>query len=162
MLEISTSVIKGIMFVKLEGELNEKNFHLLEDNINYLLYKQRMHYFLIDFNQVYKVDYNIFSLLQNKMVEIFLSCGKVVLCGINDFIFNSNMYRDNVIYSDSIDALSVCRFFPNNGQRECILPKALHMPCHFMPQTGDNPFFETADIGLGNAHVIGHLFLGIF
>jgi len=55
-LEISTSVIKGIMFVKLEGELNEKNFYLLEDNINYLLYKQRMHYFLIDFNNVYKVD----------------------------------------------------------------------------------------------------------
>ena len=106
MLEISTSVIKGIMFVKLEGELNEKNFYMLEDNINYLLYKQRMHYFLIDFNNVYKVDCNIFSLLQNKIVEIFLSCGKVVLCGMNDFIFNSNMYRDNIVYSDSIDALN--------------------------------------------------------
>lgn len=106
MLEISTSVVKGIMFVKLEGELDANNFSLLEENINYLLYKQRMHYFLIDFNNVYKVDYNIFSLLQNKIVEIFLSCGKVVLCGLNDFIFSGSLCRNNIVYSDSIDALN--------------------------------------------------------
>lgn len=102
MLEIYTSVVKGIMLVRLEGELNKENFSLLEDNINYLLYKQKMHYFLLDFNNVYNIDYNIFSLLQNKIIEIFLSCGKVVLCGLNDISF----CRRNINFSDSIDALN--------------------------------------------------------
>lgn len=106
MLEISTSVIKGIMFVRLEGELNKDNFSLLEDNINYLLYKQRMHYFLLDFNNVDRVDSNTFLLLQNKIIEIFLSCGKVVLCGINDFIFSNNLCRKNIVFTNSIDAIN--------------------------------------------------------
>ena len=60
MLDVSTSVIRGIMFIKLEGILNEKTFSDLENSINYLLYKQSMHYFVIDFNNVNYLDTSVF------------------------------------------------------------------------------------------------------
>ncbi len=51
--------------------------------INNLLYKKGMQYFVID---LYNIDLEdkIFLNIQNKLVEIFLNCGKVVLCGIDD------------------------------------------------------------------------------
>ena len=50
------------IYIKIDPDLKLHNIdhenNILEDNINYLLYKQKMHYFLLDFNNVYNVDYN--------------------------------------------------------------------------------------------------------
>ncbi len=106
MLDISTSVIKGIMFIKLEGSLDKETFSDLENDINYLLYKQNMHYFVIDFKDVNSLDEGVFKLIQNKLVEIFLSCGKVVLCGINNFSLKKYCCRNDIIFNDCVDALN--------------------------------------------------------
>lgn len=84
MLEISTTVTKGVLFIRLEGNLNNKTFNNLSQEINYLLYNQGIHYFVFNFKEIEKLDNSIFSKLQNKLTEIFLSCGKVVLCGLTD------------------------------------------------------------------------------
>lgn len=94
------------MFIKLEGELNNYTYNELEEDLNYLLYKQRMHYFVIDFKEVNSLDENIFSIIQSKLVEIFLSCGKVVLCGLNNVKFRNYCCRDNIIFNDIIEALN--------------------------------------------------------
>ena len=106
MLNISTSVIKGIMFINLEGDLDNTTYSDLENSINYLLYKQSMHYFVIDFNNVNYLDTKVFNLIQNKLVEIFLSCGKVILCGIKNLSLKKYCLRDNIIYKDCFDALN--------------------------------------------------------
>ena len=105
MLDVSTNVIRGIMYITLDGKLDNKTFRELENNINYLLYKQNMHYFVIDFNNVSYLDTNVFKLIQNKLVEIFLSCGKVVLCGLNNFSLKKYCCRDDIIFKDSFEAL---------------------------------------------------------
>ncbi len=105
-LNISTNVIKGIMFINLEGNLNNETFSDLENNINYLLYKQNMHYFIIDFNNVNYIDTKTFKLIQNKLVEIFLSCGKVALCGLNNFSLKKYCCRDNIVFNNLFDALN--------------------------------------------------------
>ena len=106
MLEVSTSVIKGIIFIRLEGELTNKTFLDFEKDINYLLYKQKMHYFVIDLKDVNNLDMSIFNRIQSKLVEIFLSCGKVVLCGLNNFKLKRYCCRDDIIFDDSIEALN--------------------------------------------------------
>ena len=83
MLEIDTDVVKGIMFIHLEGELNDSTIRQFDNELNYLLYKQGMHYFVFDFKDLDRFDVNIMPWLENKLVEIFLSCGKVVLCGLD-------------------------------------------------------------------------------
>lgn len=83
MLGIDIDVVKGIMFIHLEGQLNRDTIGQFDNELNYLLYKQGMHYFVFDFKDLEKIDFNIISWLENKLVEIFLSCGKVVLCGLD-------------------------------------------------------------------------------
>lgn len=84
MLEIEKDVERGILFMRLEGGLTTKTFNTLGNEINYLLYNQGISNFVIDFTNVSKFEDNIFSKIQSKLVEIFLCCGKVVMCGMND------------------------------------------------------------------------------
>ncbi len=71
------------MFIRLNGNLNSNSFSSFGNIINNLLYTNGMQYFVID---LYNIDLedNIFLYIQNKLVEIFLNCGKVVLCGIDE------------------------------------------------------------------------------
>lgn len=84
MLDIELDVAKGIIFIRLNGEINSINFNLLSSRINELLYKQGIHYYVLDFKEAEITESSILSRIQNKLIEIFLSCGKVVLCGINE------------------------------------------------------------------------------
>lgn len=83
MLEMNIDVVKGIMFIHLEGCLNKDTIGQFDRELNYLLYKQGMHYFVFDFKDIDKIELDVISWLENKLVEIFLSCGKVVLCGLD-------------------------------------------------------------------------------
>ena len=65
MLEIDTDVVKGIMFIHLEGELNDSTIRQFDNELNYLLYKQGMHYFVFDFIDLDRFDVNIMPWLEN-------------------------------------------------------------------------------------------------
>lgn len=82
MLEVIEEISKGIMFIRLEGELTKTNFYKLTDSINYLLYKQGVLAYVFNLENI-NLDYNLVSILQNKLTEIFLSCGSVALCGVS-------------------------------------------------------------------------------
>ena len=93
MLEIEENVERGILFINLKGNLSTKTFTTLGEEINYLLYNQGISNFVIDFTNVSKYDENIFYSIQTKLVEIFLSCGKVVMCGMKE------LYRKQIGYT---------------------------------------------------------------
>ena len=40
MLEVTSQVNKGIMFIRLEGEITDSNFYKVADSINHLFYTQ--------------------------------------------------------------------------------------------------------------------------
>lgn len=106
MLEMDVGVVKGFTVIKLEGDLTNKTFKKLDEEIDYLLYKQGMHFFIFDFNHVQKTDENIFKDFQRKLVEIFLSCGKVVLCGLSD-VFKEIRDSSRLFYvKDEFEALN--------------------------------------------------------
>lgn len=84
MLEINKEVRKGILFIGLEGKIDNQTFTTLGKEINYLLYRQGISNFVFDFTYISKVEEGIFSKIQCKLVEIFLNCGKVVVCGMSD------------------------------------------------------------------------------
>ena len=93
MLEIDEIVERGILFMNLRGGLTTKTFNTLGDEINYLLYNQGILNFVIDFTDVYSYEETIVNSIQNKLVEIFLSCGKVVMCGM------SELYKKQIGYT---------------------------------------------------------------
>lgn len=106
MLEMDINVVKGIIFVHLNGVLNRDTFNQFGRQLDYLLYKQGMHYFVIDFNDLNVIDYGIINYLENKLVEIFLSCGKVALCGL-DMMMEKHIGRQDKLFfiKNEYDAL---------------------------------------------------------
>lgn len=70
------------MFIRLEGELTDSNFYKIADFINYLLYKQGILSYVFNLEDVNVVDGSLFNKIQNKLTEIFLSCGSVAFCGV--------------------------------------------------------------------------------
>ena len=80
---ITRKVNKGIIFLRLYGSLNKKTISKFSDEINYLLYEQGTMNFVINFDEVQIKNEEVFSVITNKLVEIFLSCGEVVLCGLS-------------------------------------------------------------------------------
>lgn len=108
MLEVGVDVVKGVMFVNLEGELTKDTVDDFEKELNYLLYKQGMHFFVINFKDLISIEYGILGWLQNKLVEIFLSCGNVVMCGLNDLWKKKLGVQEKLFYAnDEVDALKI-------------------------------------------------------
>jgi len=84
MLDITAQINKGIMFIRLEGELTTNNFYKVAEEINYLLYKQGILMYVFNLKEVNRVDQNLLEGIQNKLTEIFLHCGSVAFCGIEE------------------------------------------------------------------------------
>jgi len=78
----NTEIHGGIVFIKLIGNLDHHTFHSLSDEINHLLYHYGFQNYVFDFHNIEKLDESVFVLLQNKLTEIFLSCGRIVMSGL--------------------------------------------------------------------------------
>ena len=111
MLEIEKEVERGILFIRLEGTLTNKTFTTCGEEINYLLYNQGISNFVFDFTNISKVEDNIISKIQSKLVEIFLNCGKVVMCGMSElFRKKVGFTKDQLFYvSHDIEAFEYLR-----------------------------------------------------
>ena len=72
MLEMDFGVVKGMTIVKLTGELTSNTFYKFNEEVDYLLYSQGMHYFVFDFKDVDKIEEKVFDEIQSKIIEIFL------------------------------------------------------------------------------------------
>ena len=92
MLEIDVDIIRGRVFVNLKGDLNGDNINQFEREVNYLLYKQGMYYYILDFNDVKMIDNRVIDRLKRKIKEISLSYGKVVINGLLDCISGERKY----------------------------------------------------------------------
>ena len=106
MLEMDVGVVKGFTVIRLDGDLTNKTFKRLNEEIDYLLYKQGMHFFIFDFNRVKNTDAVTYGYFQKELIEIFLSCGKVILCGIKD-VFRNIKDSSRLFYvNDCFEALN--------------------------------------------------------
>ena len=83
MLHVAKEINKGIIFIRLEGDLNKNNFYKLTETINYLLYDQGVIAYVLNLENINILDHYLISILQNKLTEIFLSFGSVALCGVS-------------------------------------------------------------------------------
>ncbi len=59
MLDITTQIIRGIIFIRLEGRLTTKTFYKVKEEINYLLYNQGMMAYVFNLEEVKEIDNNL-------------------------------------------------------------------------------------------------------
>lgn len=82
MLNVQVDVVREITFIRLEGDLTNRTFDDLDLELNNLLYNLGMNFYVISFVDIFNIENSVFHKIQNKLYEIFLCCGKVVMCGI--------------------------------------------------------------------------------
>lgn len=102
-MEFKEEVKRGIIFIKCSGVLNSDSMMVINNELDYLLYNQGLTYYAFDFSNLI-INSNVVGSFQNKLVEIFLRCGKVVLCGLSKFyreMIGDN--RDLLYYVDNED-----------------------------------------------------------
>lgn len=102
-MEFKEEVKRGIIFIRCSGVLNNDSMMVINNELDYLLYHQGMVYYAFDFSHLI-INSSVVNLFQNKLIEIFLRCGKVVLCGLNKFyrkMIGDN--RDLLYYADKED-----------------------------------------------------------
>lgn len=100
-------VRNGILFISFEGDINDNTVADLNKEIDYMLYTQGINYYAFNFKGIDELNNKFLSLFQNKLVEIFLRCGSVVLYGINNIykkIIGNR--RDNLFYVE--DQKEIC------------------------------------------------------
>lgn len=93
-----TQVINGILYMGFEEVINDQSILELSREIDYMLYRQGINYYAIDFNNLNIESSKFINLFQNKLVEIFLRCGSVVLCGMNNIMRKVIGNRNNLFY----------------------------------------------------------------
>ena len=102
---IKKEVHRGIVFITLIGKLNKYAVECLSEEINYLLYDHGLNSFVFDFYNIDEYEQNVMLKLQNKLVEIFLSCGRIVFCGLKEQVRkNIGKYQELFFVSNEIDA----------------------------------------------------------
>ncbi len=104
---VYTKVNNGIIFISIEEDIKEDTINILEEEIDYLLYKQGMKYYAFNFNYIDNFNNNFLNKFENKLTEIFLTCGSVVIYGlkkVNKYIFGKR--KDNLYYIDSLEDIN--------------------------------------------------------
>lgn len=97
-----TKVNDGILFISIEEEIRDDTIDNLEEEIDYMLYRQGIRYYAFNFNYLDNFNNSFLNKFQNKLTEIFLTSGSVIIYGlkkINKGIFGKR--RDNLYYVDN-------------------------------------------------------------
>ena len=102
-----TKMNDGILFISIEEEIRDDTIDNLEEEIDYMLYSQGIRYYAFNFNYLDNFNNSFLNKFQNKLTEIFLTSGSVIIYGlkkINKGIFGKR--KDNLYYVDSLEDIN--------------------------------------------------------
>lgn len=96
-----TNINKGILFISIEDFITDKTLEELNEEVNYMLFTQGMSYYAFNFNNLNTFSKKFLNEFMNLLTQIFLTCGKVAIYGLNKI--NKNIFgnrKDNMYYVD--------------------------------------------------------------
>lgn len=88
MLNIDLEYKKGILFLRLDGILNEKTSCILKDAIKELVNKVGIKYLLINFEKLYEIDKEGITTIINSYNTYLKNRGKLMICGYDNIKLN--------------------------------------------------------------------------
>ena len=93
MLNIDIEYKRGILFVRLDGILNEKTSCILEDALKSVVHKAGIKYVLINFEKLYELDKSGISTIIKSYNECLKDNGKLMICGCKLKIEHSELIK---------------------------------------------------------------------
>ncbi len=101
MLDINMEVRRGILFIRLFGNLDKNTSKYFKNEVTNLVESKGLKYLVINLSNLESIDNTGIELIMNEYRYIAKVDGKVVICGINN---NSNIkqkYFKNLSKSDN-------------------------------------------------------------
>lgn len=86
MLKMDLEYNQGILFVRLNGILNNKNSYKINNYLNPILKKHKIKYLVYNLCLLKDIDESGIDAILNTKIEIKNNKGKIVLCEVNKFI----------------------------------------------------------------------------
>lgn len=100
MLNIEMEFKKGILMMRLKGNLCKETVHILKKELDSIVKESGTKYLLLNLKNVDFIDKEGLELIKKSYNEIVKNNGKLILCGINKlFAYNTviteNLYQTN-------------------------------------------------------------------
>jgi len=109
LLKIELEYKRGILFIRLNGSLNNNTSYLLKDAISNAVLKGGIKYLVINFEKLYSVDDKGLSSIVCSYKEYLNIIDKIIICGYQD---NKNIKIENTelkkYASFALNELSAC------------------------------------------------------
>jgi len=90
-LDINFEFRKGILFIRLEGILNEDTSIKLSKKLDYFINTQGVKYFVINLEKVFITDYSLFNILDEKYEDVKVHDGKLIICGYKNALLETKL-----------------------------------------------------------------------
>lgn len=95
MLEINLEFIRGMLFVRLDGVLDEYTYTKLSDCLDTMIHEKGLRYFVINLEYLDKIDENGLQTIIDRYFDVTLHDGKLVICGYHNQ-FHKSLEIDNI------------------------------------------------------------------
>jgi len=86
LLNIDMEYKRGILFIRMDGTLNERTSFILEDLLKRIVSRAGIKYILLNFEKIYDIDKIGISSIIASYNEYLKDRGKLMICGYNDNI----------------------------------------------------------------------------
>lgn len=90
MLDINLEFVYGMLFVRLEGILNENTSNQLSSCLDTMINEKGLRYFVINLEKLDYIDEEGIKSITNRYFDVILNNGKLVVCGYN------NQFKNNL------------------------------------------------------------------
>lgn len=101
MLDINMEIRRGILFVRLKGSLTKETTKYFKSEVSNLIEEKGIRYLVINLAYVNNIDEVGIDIILKEYRYIASSCGKVVICGIDENKKIEAKYFKNIHKSDN-------------------------------------------------------------
>lgn len=95
MLEINLEFVRGMLFVRLDGVLDEYTYTKLSDCLDMMIHEKGLKYFVINLENLDTIDESGLQAIIDRYFDVTLHDGKLVICGYHNQ-FHNNLEIDHI------------------------------------------------------------------
>ena len=114
MLNINMEFVRGMLFIRLEGKLNNETCIELKRCIDKMIYEKELRYFVINLEKLDYIDDLGLRLLIDRYLDITLHDGRLIICGYDNKNSNnirlSNLFNKIEHTNNELNALKLINY----------------------------------------------------
>ncbi len=93
MLEMNLEFIRGMLFIRLKGKLDQNTYTKLNDCLDQMIHEKKLKYFIINLENLEKIDEKGIKTILDRYYDISVQDGRLVLCGVSRFSISNQSLR---------------------------------------------------------------------